>query len=152
MRPKDLEDHPIPSGNSSAAYGLLRLAEFTAGREYEEPAVEVLRLLHRAAGRHATAFGHLLQALHFQLSPRREVAIVGDPLDALADVVRRRYRPAIVLAGTGAEDGAAEVIPLLAGRTPVDGKPAAYVCENFTCNLPVTDPVELERQLAESAT
>ena len=148
VRPKDFEDHPIPSGNSAAAYGLLRLNAFTAERDYEERALEVFRLLGEAAGRHAQAFGHLLQAMHFHFSPTREVALVGEDLDALAQVVRRRLHPTIVLAGMRPEDSEAETaIPLLRGRTPEDGKPTAYVCENFTCNLPVTEPVALERQL-----
>jgi uncharacterized protein len=152
VRPKDFEDHPIPSGNSSAAYGLLRLNAFTAERQYEERAVEVFRLLHQAAGRHAQAFGHLLQAMHFHFAPKREIALVGEPLDALAQVVRRRYRPTIVLAGMAPGDTKAEAaIPLLADRTPVDGRPAAYVCENFTCSLPVTEPAELDRQLNAGA-
>jgi uncharacterized protein len=148
VRPKDFEDHPIPSGNSSAAYGLLRLSAFTGERRYEEYAVEVFQVLHLAAARHAPGFGHLLQALQFYFSPRREVALVGAPLDTLARVVRRRYHPAIVLAGMASGDAEAEAaIPLLAGRAPVDGKPAAYVCENFACNLPVTEREELEREL-----
>jgi uncharacterized protein len=151
VRPKDFEDHPIPSGNSSAAYGLLRLTAFTAERSYEGPALEVLRLLHQAAGRHPQAFGHLLQALCFHLSPKREVAIVGDSLDRLAEEVRRRYRPTIVLAGGISDDPEAEAaVPLLEGRTPVEGKPAAYVCENFACKVPVTEPEALERQLEEA--
>jgi uncharacterized protein YyaL (SSP411 family) len=148
VRPKDFEDHPIPSGNSSAAYGLLRLNAFTAEREYEEKALEVFRLLGAAAGPHAQAFGHLLQAMHLYFSPKREVALVGDELDALARVVRPRFHPTIVLAGMRPGDAtAAGAIPLLRDRTPVDGKPAAYVCQNFACNLPVTEPGELERQL-----
>jgi uncharacterized protein len=148
VRPKDFEDHPIPSGNSSAAYGLLRLNAYTGEREYEERALEVLRLLHQAGASHPTAFGHLLQAMHFRFAPGREVALVGEPLDALAAVVRRRYHPTIVVAGmVPGDDEAQAAIPLLGGRTPLDGKPAAYVCENFTCNLPVTAPEELERQL-----
>ncbi len=149
VRPKDFEDHPIPSGNSSAAYGLLRLNALTGEPAYEERALEVLRLLHRAAARHPTGFGHLLQALQFHFAPRREVAVVGNPPDALAEVVRGRYHPTIVLAGMAPRDADAEAaIPLLRGRTPVDGRPAAYVCENFACNLPVTDARELERQLS----
>jgi uncharacterized protein len=148
VRLKDFEDHPIPSGNSSAAYGLLRLAAFTASREYEQRAVEVFRLLHQAAARHAQAFGHLLQAMHLHFSPRREVALVGEPLEALARVVRNAYRPDIALAGMAAGDPEAEAaIPLLAGRTPVDGGPAAYVCENFACKLPVTTADELRKLL-----
>jgi uncharacterized protein YyaL (SSP411 family) len=149
VRLKDFEDHPIPSGNSSAANGLLRLAALTGEREYESRALEVLRLVHRAAARHPQAFGHLLQAMHFHFAPRREVALVGEPLDQLAAVVRSRYRPTVVLAGMEPGDSEAEAaVPLLAGRSPVDGKPAAYVCEQFACQLPVTEPAELEQQLA----
>jgi hypothetical protein len=55
-------------------------------------------------------------------------------------------------AGTGGGAGAAgpepaEAVPLLAGRTLVAGAPAAYVCRDFTCRLPVTDPVELRAAL-----
>jgi uncharacterized protein YyaL (SSP411 family) len=73
-RRKDLEDTPIPAGASSAAVGLLRLAELTGDGEYERHAVSVLRLLHEIAPRHPSAFGHLLQALHWRLSPARPIA------------------------------------------------------------------------------
>jgi uncharacterized protein len=73
-RRKDLEDTPIPAGASSAAVGLLRLAELTGDAEYERHAVSVLRLLHEIAPRHPSAFGHLLQALHWHLSPARPIA------------------------------------------------------------------------------
>jgi uncharacterized protein YyaL (SSP411 family) len=148
VRLKDFEDHPIPSGNSSAAYGVLRLAALTGERDYEQQGLAVLRLVHRAAARHPQAFGHLLQAMHFHFAPRREVALVGEPLDSLARIVRSRYRPTVVLAGMAPGDPEAQAaIPLLAGRAAVDGKPAAYVCENFACRLPVTEPDALEREL-----
>jgi uncharacterized protein len=73
-RRKDLEDSPIPSGASSAAMGLLRLSQLTGESDYERHAVSVLRLLHEIAPRHPTGFGHLLQALHWQLSPARPIA------------------------------------------------------------------------------
>jgi uncharacterized protein len=142
-RRKDLEDHPIPSGNASAAYGLLRLAALTGEHDYEERAVSVLRLLHELAPKHPQAFGHLLQALDFHLSPVKEVALVGDELRPLERVVRAEFRPHLVLAG-----GAADGVPLLQDRAPVDGRPAAYVCERFACKAPVTEPEELERLLA----
>jgi uncharacterized protein len=142
-RRKDLEDHPIPAGNSSAAYGLLRLAALTGEHEFERRAVSVLRLLHELAPRHPQAFGHLLQALDFHLARTREVAIVGDETTELERVVRSRFRPHLVLAG-----GVADGVPLLQGREPVDGRAAAYVCENFACQMPVTEPGELERLLS----
>jgi uncharacterized protein YyaL (SSP411 family) len=138
-RRKDLEDHPIPSGNSSAAYGLLRLAALTGEHEYERRAVTVLRLLHALGPRHPQAFGHLLQALDFHFARVNEVALVGEDTGPLERVVRAAFRPHLVLAG-GASDG----VPLLQDREPVDGRAAAYVCENFTCRMPVTEPGELE--------
>jgi uncharacterized protein len=105
--------------------------------------VGVLRLLHELAAEHPTAFGHLLQALDFHLAPVQEVALVGDDTTALARVVRGRFRPHLVLAG-----GAADGVPLLQHRTPVNGRPAAYVCEHFACKAPVTEPEELERLLS----
>ncbi len=137
-RRKDLEDNPIPAGNSSAAYGLLRLAALTGDAEYERRAVGVLRLLHELAPQHPQAFAHLLQAMDFHLSPVQEVALVGDPLEPLERVVRGRFRPHLVLAG-GARGG----VPLLEGREPVEGRAAAYVCERFACQRPVSEPEEL---------
>src|SRR4051794_3770976 len=141
-RRKDLEDHPIPSGNSSAAYALLRLAALTGEHDYERRAVSVLRLLHALAPRHPQAFGHLLQALDFHFGRVKEVALVGEDTGPLERVVRAAFRPHLVLAG-GARDG----VPLLQDRQPVDGRAAAYVCENFTCQMPVTEPAELEGML-----
>jgi uncharacterized protein len=86
----------------------------------------------------------MLRALDFHLSPTREVALVGDDVGDLAAVVREKPRPHLVLAG-GPEGS--DQPPLLEGRTAVDGKPAAYVCENFTCRLPVTDPTDLSGEL-----
>jgi uncharacterized protein len=73
-RRKDLEDSPIPAGASSAAIGLLRLAQLTGDEDYERHAVSVLRLLAEIAPRHPAAFGHLLQVMHWHLSPARPIA------------------------------------------------------------------------------
>ncbi len=142
-RRKDLEDNPIPAGNSSAAYGLLRLAALTGEHEYERRAEGVLQLLHELAPRHPQAFAHLLQALDFRLAQTKEVALAGGDTTELERVVRSKFRPHIVLAG-GQPDG----VPLMEGRTAVDGHAAAYVCEQFACRQPVTEPAELEALLS----
>jgi uncharacterized protein YyaL (SSP411 family) len=143
VRRKDLEDSPIPSGNSAAAFGLLRLARLSGEAEYERHALGVLRLLFPLATRHPLAFTHLLRAADFYLAPVREVAIVGSAAetDELVAVVRERFRPHLVLAG--GEDG----VPLLDGRVPVEGHAAAYVCEHFACQAPVTTPETLRALL-----
>ena len=149
VRPRSLEDHPIPSGGSAAAYGLERLAALSGEPGYSQHAGEVMRMLAEPAARHPQAFGHLLQAMRFHHGPRREVALVGDTLDELLAVVRGRFRPTTVVAATQPGDTAAqEAVPLLRGRDPVDGRPAAYVCRNFACRMPTSDPEELETELA----
>jgi uncharacterized protein len=74
VRRKDLEDSPIPSGASSATVGLLRLAQLTGNDEYERHALGALALVAEIAPRHPTAFGHMLQALHWHLAPARPIA------------------------------------------------------------------------------
>ncbi len=143
-RRKEVGDHPIPSGNSSAALGLLRLAAITGDHRYAEAAEAVFALFGKPAVEHPDAFAHLLRAQDFHLSPTHEVALIGGDLFELATVVREKPRPHLVLAG-GAEGS--EQPPLLAGRTTVDGRPAAYVCQNFTCQLPTTDADDLRRLL-----
>jgi hypothetical protein len=153
-RRKDLEDSPIPSGNSAAAFGLLRLALLSGDGRYERHGLGVLRLLFPMAARHPLAFGHLLGAADFYLAPVKEVAIVGpDPEAAeLLRVVRDSYRPHVVLALGGATGGAtgaaADGVPLLEGREPVDGRAAAYVCERSVCQAPVTSPEALAAALS----
>jgi uncharacterized protein YyaL (SSP411 family) len=135
-RRKEIGDHPIPSGNSAAAFGLLRLAALTGERSYEVAAEGVFRLFAGPAGQHPEAFGHLLRAIDFHLSPTKEVALVGDDLAELATTIRTKFRPHLVLAG-GPEGS--DTPELLAQRPTVDGLPAAYVCENFACKQPATD-------------
>jgi uncharacterized protein len=139
-RRKEIGDHPIPSGNSSMALGLLRLAALSGERAYEAQALGVLRLFARAAPRQPDAFAHLLRALDFQLARTKEVALVGDELGELAAVVRRGYHPHLVLAG-GREGS--RVPELLDKRVALGGEATAYVCENFACRAPVTDAEQL---------
>ncbi len=141
VRRKDPEDSPIPSGASAAAFGLLRLGRLTGEARYEDAALGVIRLMHTIAPQHPTAFGHMLQAIDFYLADVREVALVGDEREPLERVVREAFRPHVVLAGGGGD------VPLLAGREPVGGRAAAYVCEHFTCQRPVTEPDELRALL-----
>jgi uncharacterized protein len=148
-RRKDVDDHPIPSGNSSAALGLLRLGALTGEREYERHAVSVFRLFARVAARHPEGIAHLLRAMDFHFAAVKEVALVtpatGDGLDGLAAAVRSEYRPHIVVAA-GAEGS--ERPELLQQRVAVEGRAAAYVCENFACRAPVTDAAELSVALS----
>ena len=137
-RTKDLDDSPLPSGNSMLAHVLLRLARIWGDDELERRAVGFLRLVAPALTRAPTAFGWALCALDLYLSPPRELAIVGGVDSPVARAALAPFQPATVVAV-----GPSESIPLLAGKTLVDGQPAVYVCERFACQAPVTDPEEI---------
>ena len=151
LRPKELFDNAVPSGNSAAAEVLLRLALLTGEGLYESAALSALRLVRDYFERAPSGFGNALQALDLYVGPSREVAIVGDQdateTRALIEEVWSAYRPNLVLAAAAPNAEAADEVPLLAERTTLDGKPAAYVCERFACQMPVTDPEALAAQL-----
>ena len=137
-RKKELDDNPTPSGNSLLAYVLLRLARVYGDDELEAHAVGVLRLAATSAVRLPAAFGWLLCALDLHLAPPRELAVIAPPWSELARAALAPFAPNTVVAF-----GPAEGVPLLEGKTAVDGMPTVYVCERFACRAPVTDPREL---------
>jgi uncharacterized protein len=139
-RKKELDDHPTPSGNAMLAYVLLRLARIWGDDELERRGVGVLRLVRDALTRAPSSLGWVLVALDQHLAPRREIAVVGDPKAPVARAALDIAAPTDVIAF-----GPSEGVPLLAGRTEVDGRTAVYLCESFVCGLPVTEPALVRR-------
>jgi uncharacterized protein YyaL (SSP411 family) len=137
-RTKELDDHPLPSGNSMLAHVLLRLSRIYGDDELERLGVSVLRLVLPALERAPSAFGWALAALDLHLSPPRELAVVGPVDSEIARAALAPWQPHTVVAV-----GPAPGVPLLAGKALVDGMPAVYVCERFACRAPVTDPAQL---------
>lgn len=151
-RPKDLMDNATPAGNSVAAEVLLRLAAWTGEASYRERADEYLRSLTELMVKHPQAFGYALGALDFALSPIREIAIIGDltqpTTHTLLNEINTRYLPNSVLACAAPDSAeAVQTVPLLADRPLKNGQPCAYVCQNFTCQAPVTTGEELAKLL-----
>jgi hypothetical protein len=139
-RKKELDDHPTPSGNAMLAYVLLRLARIWGDAELERQGVSVLRLVRDSLDRAPSALGWLLVALDQHLAPHREVAVVGERAAPVALAAVAQAAPTDVIAfGPSAE------VPLLDGRTEVDGRTAVYLCERFACALPVTEPALVRR-------
>jgi uncharacterized protein YyaL (SSP411 family) len=153
VRPKELYDNAVPSGNSAAAETLQRLTLFSGEAEYERAGVSALRVVRDAMSTAPSGFGHALCALDLYLGPSYEIAIIGaseDPATkALVDeVVRMRFLPNVVLAVTGREDDEAKrEVGLLAERHEIGDQPTAYVCQRFTCQRPVDRPGQLARLL-----
>ena len=120
------------------AFVLLRLARIWGDDDLERQAVGALRLVRDLLVRAPTSFGWALCALDLHLSPPRELAIVGGADSDVARAALHGFDPNGVVAFGPAGD-----VPLLEGKTLVDGKPAVYVCERFACRAPVTDAKDL---------
>jgi len=146
MRSKEFYDNATPSGNSAAADVLLKLAKLTGDEKYEHYAVTVLRLVAPQIKRYAQAFGRVLSAIEFHLNPIKEIVILGEKGNELERKVWREYLPnKIVVLVEGRSETS---IPLLRERQMIDGKPTAYVCENFVCQKPVTTVEDLAIQIS----
>jgi uncharacterized protein YyaL (SSP411 family) len=150
VRPRNLFDNAVPCGTSVSIGWLLRLAVLFGDERYEALALKALRPLADLITRYPSGFGRYLSALDFHLGPVAEVALVwpdGAGAGPLVETTFRRYMPNRLVVGAAAGSPAGAGLPLLAGRQAVDGKPTAYVCRRYVCQLPVTDPAALATQL-----
>ena len=152
VRPRDFFDNAMPCGGSAAALALLRLAVLRGEPEYNRMAARTIRTVAPYLTNYPTGFGNWLGALDFYLSRTQEIAVVGARGDrttaSLIETVFGRYLPNKVVTGYDPGSGdPPEAMPLLAERGLVDGAPAAYVCENYACQLPAVDAETLAKQL-----
>jgi len=148
-RPREFNDNAAPSGNSAAAFALLRLWKFTGNQEWMRHAAAILQIVAEPMRRHPAAFPHLLCALDFYLGKTKEIAVIGNPFEEgtrrLLDVISHAYLPnKVVACGTTGD------IFLLRQKPQIEGLATAYVCENFTCGLPATTPECLAGYLESS--
>jgi uncharacterized protein YyaL (SSP411 family) len=154
-RPRDLQDNATPSGNNAVAVTtLLKLAGLTDDLRYVNIDHQALAQMQAMMSQYPLGFGQWLPALAYALSKTREIAIVGDPdsadTQALLSVVRDGYQPFQVMAlgspdsgNTADRVGCIAAVPLLQDRGMVNGQPAAYICRDFACQAPVTEPTKL---------
>jgi uncharacterized protein len=150
-RAKPLFDASIPSGNAMATRLLLRLHAITGKDEYHQRAEKVLRTYYEAMESQPFGFAHLLCALDFYLQKPKEIVVVGarDGPDtrALVSEIHSRYLPNSTLQLVSPKEPLEKISSLLAGKTQVQAKATAYVCQNFTCSAPVTSAEELSKLL-----
>ncbi|MGC9382465.1 thioredoxin domain-containing protein [Streptomyces sp. MH13] len=148
-RPQDPTDNATPSGWTAAASALLSYAAHTGSAPHRTAAEHALGVVKALGPRVPRFVGWGLAAAEALLDGPREVAVVGPaPGDSATQGLHRTAllgtAPGAVVA-VGAEGS--DEFPLLAGRPLVDGAPAAYVCRNFTCDAPTTDPERLRTAL-----
>jgi uncharacterized protein len=136
-RPRDAADNASPSGTSALIHALVTAHALTGEGRYRDAAEAALATVAPLMAQAPRFAGWSLVAAVAMAEGPEEIAVVGPAgpeRDALAEAARRRPGAVVIVA-----DGPSEAIPLLAGRTPVDGRPAAYVCRGFVCERPVTD-------------
>jgi uncharacterized protein len=156
-RPAELADGPTPSGTFALAGALLSYSALTGSAARRAAAAAALLPLPDIAARYPRAAGWGLAVAEAMTSGPAEIAVVGPPGDDRTAALHRMALIAappgavIALGYTGADDDDGDAIPLLSGRAPVGGAPAAYVCQDFTCRMPVTDPDQLRAELAAAA-
>ena len=147
-RAKPVFDASIPSGNAMATQLLLRLHHLTGDDRYRTPAEKILRSYYDAMESQPFGFAHMLCVLDFYLQGAKEIVIVGNLAESgvkeLIAQVNATYLPNKVLQLARPGTALAAISPLLQGKSQVDGKPTAYVCQNFTCSPPVTSRNELQ--------
>ena len=140
-------DSAIPSGNGVMAMNLLRIHKLTGDRRPRELAMRTLERFGASVAQAPHGAGAILNALDFAQPGAREIFVAGKPDDpatrALVEAVWRDPDPNRVLALV--TPGIEKLLPPAAGKTPVNGKPAAYVCRDFTCAAPTTDPKDLAK-------
>jgi uncharacterized protein len=147
-RTREGNDGAVPAGASVAVLALLRLSALTGDESLTSKAAGTLRLYRDRMERFPSAFGMMLCAADQHLAGTRQIVLAGrrdDPgVRAFLQALRDAYDPNRVLAlSDPTVEGAEKALPVLAGKSPVGGRPAAYVCEAGTCRAPVLSPAEL---------
>jgi uncharacterized protein YyaL (SSP411 family) len=157
VRQKEVYDGAMPSGNSVAMANLVRLGRLTGRTAYDDRADAVAAAFSADVTRAPSAHTHLMAALQMASGPSLEVVIAGEPgtpdTTELLKVVRSRYLPhavLLVVPDGKAGDQIRQLAPFTENYASIDGRAAAYVCRDFQCKLPTTDPVKLDELLAEA--
>ena len=154
-RAKPVFDASIPSGNAIAAQLLLRLYHLVGVEDYHTRAETILRSYYDAMVSQPFGFAHMLCALDQYLHPAKEIVIVGERSDArttdLIKEIHSLYLPNKAVQIFAPGESLEKVSPLMVGKQQIDGRPTAYVCQNFTCSAPVTSWAELKRLLETNA-
>lgn len=150
MRPKELYDGAIPSGNSIAFINTLRLSRITGDAEMAERAHEIYRAFGVQVNAMPTAFTQFLCGLDFAIGPVNEVIIAGNidqsDTQALFTALRRSFVPnkiVIFRPENQAQPDIETIAPFVQSHSGINGQATAYVCTNFTCSLPTNDPEQM---------
>ena len=152
VRRKEIYDGAVPSGNSVALLNLLRLGRMTGETEFESKAAAMGKAFSQSVTGMPSAHCQFLMGLDFAFGPSLEIVISGpenEPATAdLLGVAAQIYLPrSVVLLREGDDAKITSIAEYTKSQRPLDGKPAAYVCRNFACEAPVTEPDKVRELL-----
>ncbi|MEF8874211.1 MAG: glycoside hydrolase family 47 protein, partial [Candidatus Thermoplasmatota archaeon] len=147
---KDVRDGAYPSGNSIALFDLIRLSQMTGNEEYGEAVEKMIEAFSGKISQNPAQFTMFLTALQSWFAGSKEVVIVGEDEEML-DVLRDQFSPNTVVIVKDEEnsDELDKLLGYTSSMTKVDGKTTAYICEDFTCEEPITDINEFEKKVVE---
>jgi uncharacterized protein YyaL (SSP411 family) len=150
LRMKDDNDGAEPAASSISAVNLLRLSQLHDDKQMTDRARKTIDAFAMTLSNFPSAMPQMLVALDFSLSKPRQIVIAGNKdtpeTKALLKEVHRHFLPKTILLLADGGEGqkfVAQSNEALSAMTPIEGKAAAYVCQNFTCKAPVTDPKQL---------
>ena len=150
LRMKDDNDGAEPAASSVAALNLLRLSQIRNDQSMSERARKTIDAFATTLAHFPSAMPQMLVALDYSLSKPRQIVIAGKKdapeTKALLNEVHRHFLPKTILMIADAGESQkyfGEKNEAIHAMSLVDGEPAAYVCQDFTCKAPVTDPKRL---------
>jgi len=151
VRPKDLQDNAIPSGNALACMALLQMSALTGVGDWFDLALRSFTAVQANLIKYPTAFAYWLQALDFSTGPTRQIALLWPAGDQTHQdfllFLWKQYLPGVVLAASAYPP--LEKSPELLHDRPLTGnKTTVFVCQGFVCKLPVTSVADLAEQLS----
>ena len=149
MRPKNNYDLSMPSGNSVAAYVLLKLYHITQNKQFLEIAKKIIESQAISAAENPFAFGYLLNALYLYYQKPTEITIINDKNSELVSSLRKKFLPEsiMVLVENQSNLEALSKHPFFSGKEFQNDKTTVFVCKNFSCSLPLSDLSEIEKEL-----
>ena len=153
-RSKEIYDGATPSGNSVSALNFLRLARLTGLSELEEKARLILRTFSSSIGNYPAGHSFSLLVLLYFNSKSNEIVIAADSNNEktkeMIDIINNKFSPFTVsLLYSNENKDIERIVPIVSEYKTINGKPTAYMCENYSCSAPVNDIGLLKKLLEE---
>ena len=143
IRPKDIYDGATPSGNSVATLNMLKLGRITGNKELEEKGHQQFQAFGGNVKENPSSYTHFMMAFLFAQVSAQEIIIAGEKEDEntkkMIVEINKRFLPFTTTVLNHGIEALYELVPFAKEQKPLENQSTAYVCENFSCNIPTTD-------------